>query len=217
MFILQIISYIALTISLWKTTFELVLGNLFEIDIIEYIGLMACFMLMFFNLYSELKNEKLVLISDKRKLKETYKEELLIWDILAIIGYIIKITPLDHLFVEAYYICRILLLVLMVQTSDTLRKIEGKITVRRESESALKIVKLILTVLKFLHVLSLVLIAFSFMEKGLGVEKTWVESNGFGGARNYELYIYAWYWGCTIMSTVGFGDINPTSGSKHVH
>ena len=170
-----------------------------------------------FNLNTEMKDEKMGLIKIKTKIRESYLEGQFVYDVLAMVGLVLILTPLDEMFQEVYYCARILLLCLLKQNENNFEIIINRINMNREMESAVYIVKLGMKVLKFLHVLSLVLIAFSFMEKGLGVEKTWVESNGFGGARNYELYIYAWYWGCTIMSTVGFGDINPTSGSKVVH
>lgn len=70
-----------------------------------------------------------------------------------------------------------------------------------------------LRVFIFLHINSLLLNAFAKLEKEIGVQTTWIEYNGFDGLKNYEVYIFGWYWCCTIMSTVGFGDINPTSKS----
>ena len=55
------------------------------------------------------------------------------------------------------------------------------------------------------------MIIISKLEHIDGVKVTWVEKSGFENVKNYELYIYAWYWICTIVSTVGFGDISPAS------
>ena len=63
-----------------------------------------------------------------------------------------------------------------------------------------------------LHALTLILIFMAEMEQLDGVQTTWVSKSGLGNVPNYELYLYGWYWSCTIISTVGFGDITP--GSK---
>lgn len=61
--------------------------------------------------------------------------------------------------------------------------------------------------------MSLFLSLFAHVEKSSGIKVTWIEHNGFAGSENYKIYVYAWYWSCTIVSTVGFGDITPARGS----
>lgn len=41
--------------------------------------------------------------------------------------------------------------------------------------------------------------------------ETWVVANKVSYNSNLELYVVGWYWGATILSTVGFGDIIPGS------
>lgn len=45
----------------------------------------------------------------------------------------------------------------------------------------------------------------------MNITPTWVEDNGITFDSDFEKYIVGWYWGATILSTVGFGDITPKS------
>ena len=64
----------------------------------DYIGLLACLVMIFLNCNIELKNEKLALISEKKKIREEYISNLLPFDVIAILGFILKITPLDEIY-----------------------------------------------------------------------------------------------------------------------
>jgi hypothetical protein len=68
-------------------------------------------------------------------------------------------------------------------------------------------------ILLLLHTLSLVFTSLSKIEKSQGIEMTWVEGNNLNIGSEIEQYIVGWYWGATVLSTVGFGDITPVS--KH--
>ena len=65
----QIWSYILFLMILWKGTFELVLGSLGQKKIIEGLGLVTCIVFGILNINSEIKNEKLALVSDKDKIR----------------------------------------------------------------------------------------------------------------------------------------------------
>ena len=55
----------------------------------------------------------------------------------------------------------------------------------------------------FAHILAILLTAMADTVE----EKTWHTALGINNAAWFEQYIWAYYWGCNIMLTVGFGDI----------
>lgn len=65
----------------------------------------------------------------------------------------------------------------------------------------------------FIHFLSIALNLLAIIEIHLHISPTWVEDNGISFDSDFEKYIVGWYWGATILSTVGFGDITPKSKS----
>ena len=78
------------------------------------------------------------------------------------------------------------------------------------------ILKLFTKMVYALHLASLLLITLSKVQVYLHDETTWVQKGGFVGVPNHQLYIHAWYWSCTIISTVGFGDILPASINPYI-
>ena len=165
---------------MWKASFEIVQGSIGNGDkSIEVIGMATCFVLAFFNLNSEMKNEKMALVTDKLKIRNSYKNNILFYDIMVLLGFIIKITPLDENFELAFFVSRALLLFLVVHIYDVWSKIEEKLSLSRESESVLIIFKLIMKILIFLHFNSLLLNSFAKFERYVGIKNTWVEHNGF--------------------------------------
>ncbi len=62
-----------------------------------------------------------------------------------------------------------------------------------------------------LHTLTLIFTVFSKAEKTFNINYTWLESNNLQITSDLQQYIVGWYWGATILSTVGFGDITPAS------
>lgn len=57
------------------------------------------------------------------------------------------------------------------------------------------------------HILSLSLNAMSFLNS----ESNWLTAHGLNTAPWYERYVWGYYWGTTIMLTVGFGDLAATN------
>ena len=71
--------------------------------------------------------------------------------------------------------------------------------------------KLLFKIFVLLHLLSIILNILANVEQSLGQKVTWLNNNSIGATNNIERYIAGWYWGATILSSVGFGDINPAS------
>jgi hypothetical protein len=67
------------------------------------------------------------------------------------------------------------------------------------------IAKLMFKVFIFLHFLSISLNSFAMIEKKYQIHPTWRDSIQLTTYSNIDAYIIGWYWGATILSTVGFG------------
>ena len=105
------------------------------------------------------------------------------------------------------------MLFVFVRIKDVFDRIIKKVAISRESEATMYIVSLLSKILAILHIITLLLAFMSNAQKFFGVQYTWIEGNSLTqvATKNYEIYIYGMYWSCTIMSTVGFGDITPIS------
>lgn len=57
----------------------------------------------------------------------------------------------------------------------------------------------------FAHMLAILLVAMS----NLNPDKNWQSSKNLASAPWFERYIWSYYWGTTIMLTIGFGDMVP--------
>ena len=123
LFFCQVIGCLILIINMWKTSFEIILGPIGQGELIEGIGLFICFLLAFFNLNSEMKNEKMALVNDKFKIRSAYKNKMLFYDIMVLIGFCIRVTPFDETYEVLFFIGRGLLLFLVVHIYDVSSKI----------------------------------------------------------------------------------------------
>lgn len=70
--------------------------------------------------------------------------------------------------------------------------------------------QVILTNFTLAHILSIVLNAMA----GLNHEENWLKVKGLSTAASAEKYVWGYYWGTTIMLTVGFGDLAATNYSE---
>jgi hypothetical protein len=43
------------------------------------------------------------------------------------------------------------------------------------------------------------------------MQEVWLDNLHYTGGSNIDKYILGWYWGATILSTVGFGEILPVN------
>jgi len=68
------------------------------------------------------------------------------------------------------------------------------------------VTKLIVFNIFFAHFIASILLAITYIQPS----NNWLQSKHIDpNASWYELYLWAYYWACTIMITVGFGDISP--------
>lgn len=61
----------------------------------------------------------------------------------------------------------------------------------------------------FVHFLSLFLNAMVIIENHYGIVRTWISVYRVEDSSELELYLYGWYWGANLLTTVGLGDIIP--------
>lgn len=71
--------------------------------------------------------------------------------------------------------------------------------------------KLLFKIGLFLHFLALGLNLLAQIESSQHLGQTWLTGNDIVYSSSLDTYIIAWYWGATILSTVGFGEITPKS------
>ena len=113
-----------------------------------------------------------------------------------------------------YYVSRILGLLAIMELNQLKKTIGQSMPLfDTASESLLMVVRLLLQVMVFLHCASLLLNLLRKVERASGSTQTWVEANNLPADSELELYLLGWYWASTILSTVGFGDISPSSTS----
>ena len=59
----------------------------------------------------------------------------------------------------------------------------------------------------FAHFLAVALVAMARIDP----ENNWITQKEWNTSPWYEIYVWAYYWGTTIMLTVGFGDLSATN------
>lgn len=59
----------------------------------------------------------------------------------------------------------------------------------------------------FAHFLSIALNSMAFLRP----DHNWLTEKGIANSPWYEKYVWGYYWGTTVMLTVGFGDISATN------
>jgi hypothetical protein len=73
------------------------------------------------------------------------------------------------------------------------------------NEQYWSLVKVFLFNFCFAHMLAIILIGMSTINN----ETNWIKSKNLSFSPWYEKYIWSYYWGTTIMLTIGFGDLTP--------
>lgn len=99
---------------------------------------------------------------------------------------------------------RLVFLLRIYQIPEKVRYLETKLLNTSYKEHYWGLGKIFLTNFIFAHFLSILLILMTFLD----MKNNWLSSVNAIGAPWYEQYSWAYYWGTTIMLTVGFGDIS---------
>ena len=104
----------------------------------------------------------------------------------------------------------LLRLTFLFKLPDCLEKIETletKILNTSYKENCWGLVKIFISNFMFAHVLAVILIMITW----LNTSDNWLSKVNAVDAVWYEQYSWAYYWGTTIMLTIGFGDISPVN------
>lgn len=88
---------------------------------------------------------------------------------------------------------------------------QNLLVISMQSEIINSLLKLVFKILVFLHCLSMMLNLLVSVEHYFNIENTWLSNENLSYSSNIEKYVIGWYWGSTILSTVGFGEIIPAN------
>ena len=92
----------------------------------------------------------------------------------------------------------------LLKIQEKIQHLETKIVNKSYKEHYWGLGKIFLTNFFFAHVLAVLLIMMTYID----VKDNWLRQVNAIGTPWYEQYSWAYYWGTTIMLTVGFGDIH---------
>ncbi len=165
---LQALVFITLWISVWQSSYELIFSKLLEYPLIEICSLAIYLVYIYFFLNTELKNEKLQLISNREIILEYYVNERLVCDIFIIITLILQITPLDE-YKPLFIIFRLSTILVLKPLNDITKKLENIISMSADAQIILSILSLFFKICLLLHTLSLVFTTLSNIEKSRGI------------------------------------------------
>ncbi len=125
----------------------------------------------------------------------------------------LQLTPLDNYDTKTplFMILRVLSLLSYLEFSSTCDKVESLFVSFMQSEATNSLLKLLFKLLLFLHMLSMVLNLMASIESSFNIDNHWLNNQNLTYSSSLEKYIIGWYWGSTILSTVGFGEIIPAN------
>ena len=133
---------------------------------------------------------------------------------MTLILIIVQVSQVDEYLSSAWVpqALRIMVVLLLVQRlKESAGGIEETIALATNAETMMAMLKLLFKILVLIHILSLVLNLMAEAESYWGQPITWLSANNFDVGSQFERYVAGWYWGATILSSVGFGDITPSS------
>jgi hypothetical protein len=88
--------------------------------------------------------------------------------------------------------------------SEQVRELEDQFLTATYVHKYWNLLKVILKNLFVCHLLACCLIGLSFISK----EQNWMTPNGLDRLPWYEQYVWSYYFGTTIILTIGFGDLH---------
>ena len=121
-------------------------------------------------------------------------------DLLCLAGLIIDLVIES----EATIAARIAFFLKVVDLMDKIEALETKLLNTSYKEHCWGLIKIFLTNFMLAHFLAVLLIMVTWLNE----KENWLSKVNAMRAPWYEQYSWAYYWGTTIMFTVGFGDIS---------
>ena len=146
---------------------------------------------------------------DHKSVMIHYFKNNFFYDFISLLS--LTILEIVHRSYPLLYLFKLLAILKLGTVFRVIKKLEVTFVSTPESESYIGIIKLILKILSFVHLLSLTLNMIHQVEIQQGILETWLHRYGMAGSSAFSMYLCGWYWGATILTTVGFGDIVPAS------
>jgi hypothetical protein len=201
----------------WKNCIEAVFTLSSQLAVVNFATLGAyCLEVLLFCL-SEYKNERQQIITDRRSVWQIYLHEHCLKDFIAIVLIVLQSVEVAER-LDTYALFLLLRIGSTYLTFDRMlelvSKLENRLAVSTNAETMIAMIKLLFKIFMFLHFLSIFLNLMAELEVEFGQYDTWISQHSHSLNGDYDRYIVGWYWGATILSTVGFGDISPNSTSS---
>lgn len=133
-------------------------------------------------------------------------------DSISVLVIMLQLTPIDNEETKPIFmILRVFSLLSYFELSSTCDKVESLFVSYMHSETINSLLKLMFKLFLFLHLLSMALNFMVTIENAFNVYDTWLNNENLSYSSPIEKYVIGWYWGSTILSTVGFGEIIPAN------
>ena len=100
-----------------------------------------------------------------------------------------------------------MLIIVLVFTLSDLLQIEAAYLHSQKAVLIWGLIKICISNIIFAHCMAGFILAMSRID----LENNWMTRLGITDRELHDHYFYAFYWGTTIMMTVGFGDVLPNS------
>ena len=108
---------------------------------------------------------------------------------------------------EITHYLRLIIIFKLEYIWEKLQRLENLVIDNFYKEQYWGLIKVFLLNFCFAHFLAVILVAMSKIDP----DHNWIVAKGWNYAPWYEVYSWAYYWGTTIMLTVGFGDISASN------
>ena len=138
-----------------------------------------------------------------REIAKSYIKGRFWVDLICLVGLMIDIIfdfKLSMLF-------RLTFILKLPDFLEKLQALETKILNTSYKENWWGLIKIFLSNFMFAHILAVILIMITWLNSS----DNWLSKVNAIDAVWYEQYSWAYYWGTTIMLTIGFGDISPVN------
>lgn len=181
---------------------------------------MIFLLILFFDIFKSCFSSyyyKGVLVKDRRTILSHYFKSKFCIDCLTIIPLIFNQILLEIMFENDYWYFKVLQLVFFFKAGRftyTLKKLVELVFIDSTIQNIISLIKLIIRIVLLAHILAC--IWFLIGKNQLYPEKNWISAYNLKDSEWSLQYLYAYYFVCVTMNTVGFGDITPQNPLEEV-